>query len=68
MNMPGFDAESSLYHTMGRYRGTALFGRAGRVEVSPMQEFLASSTPGRNLDSAFLGPTAESIPFVVEIR
>jgi hypothetical protein len=58
MYMPGFDAESSLCPTMGRYQGTALFGRAGRVEVLPMQEFLASSTLGRNLDSGFLGSMA----------
>lgn len=38
MDTPGFLAESSLCPTMGRYRATALFGRAGRIEVLPMQE------------------------------
>ena len=27
MNMPGFDAESSLGLTMGKYRGNAVYGR-----------------------------------------
>lgn len=55
MNMPGFDAESSLGPTMGIYRGKAVFGRLGTVEVMPMQEFLASSTLSQNLNFGFLG-------------
>lgn len=38
MNMPGFDAESSLGPTMGLYRGKAFFGRLGTSEIS-MQQF-----------------------------
>lgn len=38
MNIPGFDAESSLGPTMGIYRGKAVFGRFGTVAVS-MQQF-----------------------------
>ena len=36
MNMPGFDAESSLSPTVGVYRGRARFGRSGSGEVLPM--------------------------------
>jgi len=57
MNMPGFDAESSLGPTMGIYRRKAVFGRLGTVEVLPMQEFLASATLGQHLNSRFLGAT-----------
>jgi hypothetical protein len=55
MNIPGFDAESSLGPTMGIYRGKAVFGRLGAVEISPAQEFLASSARNRNLDLLSLG-------------
>jgi hypothetical protein len=57
MNIPGFDAESSLGPTMGIYRGKVVSGRLGTGEVLPMQEFLASSTLRRNLDLPFLGST-----------
>jgi hypothetical protein len=46
MNMPGFDAESSLGLTMGIYRGEAGFGGSGMGEVS-MQQFDTSSFLGR---------------------
>jgi len=46
MNMPGFDAESSLGPTTGIYRGKAVFGRLGAGEVS-LQQFGASSFLGR---------------------
>jgi len=55
MNMPGFDAESSLGLTRGTYRGKAVFGRLGTGEISPAQEFLASSARSRNLDLLSLG-------------
>lgn len=38
MNMPGFNAESSLDPTMGIYRGRAIFGRSGTGDVLPMLE------------------------------
>lgn len=49
MNMPGFDAESSLGPTIGRYRGKAVSGGLDAGGVLPMQEFLALSTLSRNL-------------------
>ncbi len=55
MNIPGFDAESSLGPTMGIYRGKAVFARLGAVEISPAQEFLGSSVRSRNLDLLSLG-------------
>ena len=36
-NMPGFTAEASVGPTIGVYRRSAVFGRSGIVEVSPMQ-------------------------------
>ena len=57
MNMPGFDAESSLGPTMGIYRRRAVFGRLGTNELLPMQEFLTSSILSRNRDLPFLGST-----------
>ncbi len=64
MNMPGFDAESSLGPTMGVYRGKALFGRLGTGEVLPMQEFLASSTRSRKMTCCGLvmSPNGETYP------
>jgi hypothetical protein len=55
MNMPGFEAESSLGPTMGIYCGKAVFGRRGTGEVLPMQDFLASSILSQNLNFGFLG-------------
>jgi hypothetical protein len=49
MNMPGFDAESSLGSTKGIYRSHAVFGGSGTGEILPMQEFVASSTLSRDL-------------------
>jgi hypothetical protein len=49
MNMPGFDAESSLGSTKGIYRSHVVFGGSGTGEILPMQEFVASSTLSRNL-------------------
>ena len=46
MNMPGFDAESSLGPAFGIYRGKAVFGGLGMGEVS-LQQFGASSFLGR---------------------
>ncbi|MCK6470083.1 MAG: hypothetical protein L6Q53_18095 [Candidatus Brocadia sinica] len=43
MNMPGFNAESSFGPTMGIYRGKAVFGRSGTVEVLPMLEKLCGN-------------------------
>ena len=51
MNMPGFNAESSLSPTIGVYQKKAVFGRSGKVEVLPMQGFLSSSTLSQNLVS-----------------
>jgi len=45
MNMPGFDAESSLGPTMGIYRGRAVFGSLGSGGVMPQFRFPASSDP-----------------------
>jgi hypothetical protein len=56
MNIPGFNAESSLGPTMGIYRGKAGFGRSGTGEVLPMQNILASSILSQSLNSGFLGP------------
>ena len=44
MNMPGFDAESSLDPTIGIYRGNAVFGRSGTGEVLPI--FVHALTTG----------------------
>lgn len=55
MNMPGFDAESSLGPTMGIYRGRAVFGRVGTGEVMLMQHIPASSILSQNLNFGFLG-------------
>lgn len=46
MNMPGFNAESSLSPTMGIYRGKARFGGSGMGEVA-MQQLGISSFLGR---------------------
>jgi hypothetical protein len=45
MNMPGFDAESSLGPTMGMYRGKAVFGSLGSKEVMPQLRFQVQSDP-----------------------
>lgn len=55
MNMPGFDAESSLAPTIGIYRGKAIFGRSGTGEFLPMQHVPASSILSQNLHGGFLG-------------
>jgi hypothetical protein len=55
MNMPGFDAESSLGPTMGIYRGKVVFGGSGTGKVLPMQGFLASSILSQNLNFGFVG-------------
>jgi hypothetical protein len=49
MNMPGFNAESSLGLTMSIYREKAILGGSGGGEVLPMQEFLGSPTLSQNL-------------------
>jgi hypothetical protein len=36
MNLPQFNAEASLGPTLGIYRGKAVYGRSGAVEVLPM--------------------------------
>ncbi len=46
MNMPKFNAESSLGPSMATYQGKAIFSRAGSGEVS-LQQFGASSFKGR---------------------
>jgi len=43
MNLPGFNAESSLGPTIGRYRGKAVFGGSNPIDVLPMQDMLGSS-------------------------
>jgi hypothetical protein len=45
MNMPGFDAESSLGPTIGTYRGRAVFGGLGTSEVSMSQFDISSLNP-----------------------
>jgi hypothetical protein len=55
MNMPGFDAESSLGRTMSAYRGKAVFGGTGAGGVLPMQGTLSSSIFSQNLNLGFRG-------------
>jgi hypothetical protein len=48
MNMPGFNAESSLGTAKGVYRGNAVFGASGALEISLAQAFMISSTFSQN--------------------
>jgi hypothetical protein len=49
MNMPGFNAESSLGTAKGVYRGNAGFVASGLLKISLAQEFMVSSTFSQNL-------------------
>jgi hypothetical protein len=57
MNMPGFDAESSLGPAISMYRGKAIFDRSVTAEVLPVQDFLASPPLSQTLASPFLRST-----------
>jgi hypothetical protein len=48
MNMPGFNAESSLGSSIGRYRATAGFGASG-APILPMQTSPPGLTPSLGL-------------------
>lgn len=51
MNLPQFNAESSLGPTIGRYRGNACFSNSNMVEVLPMLG-LRSRISGREMESS----------------
>jgi hypothetical protein len=52
MSMPGFNAESSLGSSIGRYRATAGFGASGAADVLSMQasSMDLTASPGFGID------------------
>jgi hypothetical protein len=68
MNMPGFDAESSLGPTMGVYRGKAGFGGVGMGDVSMQQLGTASFLGGFGITRTCCGYSTLLHRFVCTTR
>lgn len=56
MNIPGFDAESSLVPSIGSYRATAGFGASGAVDGLSIQSAAMASAFGLRLGNVTLRP------------
>jgi hypothetical protein len=68
MNMPGFDAESSLGPTIGIYRGTTAIGRLQMDEVTPSQNLDSSFFRfGRSITCCLVGRHPPCVTFVVPV-